>query len=361
MAGDDGQEKSEQPTARRRQKAREEGQIARSTELSAVAVMLAGAAMLATSGGAPLADFAMRVARSSAQSLSSGELTASGAVEMLGGTVSQLMWALMPFAIGVMAFTTLVQLAQTRGLITTTVLTPKLSHLNPAAGLKRIVGMDGVVQLIKAVLKTAALGAVTAAVLHQAWPELMSLAEQRAPAIAAVMQALTFKLAFVAGLAFVIVALADYAYQWFRLEKQLRMSKQEVVLEGRESEGDPHVKARIRSMQRQHARQRMLRAVPRADVVITNPTHIAVAIQYDPSVSNAPIVIAMGERKLAERIKAIARAAGVPTVENKPVARALLATSAVGHPIPPALYAAVAEILAFIYRRRRTAGAGAAA
>ncbi len=361
MAGDDGQEKTEQPTARRRQKAREEGQIAKSAELSAVAVMLAGAAMLATSGGAPLADFAMRITRTSAQALSGGELTAAGAVEMLGGTVLQLMWALMPFAVGVTAFTLLVQLAQTRGLVTTATLTPKWSHLNPASGIKRIVGMDGVVQLIKAVLKTAALGAVTTAVLHQSWPELMSLAEQGAPAIAAVMRVLTFKLAFVTALAFLIVALADYGYQWFRIEKQLRMSRQEVVLEGRESEGDPHVKARIRAMQRQHARQRMLQAVPSADVVITNPTHIAVALKYDVSVSNAPVVIAMGERKLAERIKAIAKAAGVPMVENKPVARALLATSAVGHPIPPALYAAVAEILAFIYRRRRESSAGVAA
>lgn len=361
MAADDGQEKTEQPTARRRQKAREEGQVARSAELSAVAVMLAGAGALAASGGGPLADFAIRVSRTSAQALSGGELTTSGAVDMLSGIVSQLMWALMPFAVGVTAVTVLVQLAQTRGLVTTAPLTPKWSHMNPATGLKRIVGMDGVVQLVKAVLKTVALGAVTVAVLQGAWPELMSLAEQGAPAIAAVMSMLTFKLAFITGLAFLVVALADYAYQWFKLEKQLRMSKQEVVLEGRESEGDPHVKARIRSMQRQHARQRMLNAVPSADVVITNPTHVAVALRYDPSVSAAPVVVAMGERKLAERIKAIARAAGVPTIENKPVARALLATSAVGHPIPPALYAAVAEILAFVYRRRGVATGSVAA
>lgn len=360
MAAEDGQERTEDPTAKRRLKAREEGQIARSAELSAVAMLLAGAGVLAAAGGAPLADLAIQVVRSSAQSLSAGELTTSGATQMLSGIVSRLMFALAPFAIGVTAATVLVQVAQTRGLISATPLTPKLSHLNPASGLKRILGMDGVVNLIKAVLKTAALGAVTIAVLHGAWPELMSLAEQGAPAIAGVMRVLTFKLAMITGLAFLVVAVADYAYQWFKLEKQLRMSKQEVKHEGRESDGDPHVKARIRSMQRQHARQRMLQAVPSADVIVTNPTHVAVALRYDPSASSAPVVVAMGERKLAERIKAIARAAGVPTIENKPVARALLATSVVGQAISPALYAAVAEILAFVYRRRH-ANEGAAA
>ncbi len=360
MAEDEGQDRTEDPTGKRREQAREEGQIARSPDLAAVAMLLAGAGVLAASGGAPLADFAVGVTRSSAASLSAGELTSAGATQMLTGIVTGLLRALAPFAIGVTLVTILVQVAQTRGLFTTKPLTPKLSHLNPVSGIKRIVGMDGVVNLLKAVLKTAALGAVTASVLHQSWPELMSLAEQGAPAIAAVMGGLTFKLTVITGLAFAVVAIADYGYQWYKSEKQLKMTKQQVKHEGRESDGDPHVKARIRSMQRQLARQRMLQAVATADVVVTNPTHIAVALRYDPSVSPAPIVVAMGERKLAERIKAIARAAAVPTIENKPIARALLATSSIGHPIPPALYAAVAEILAFVYRRRR-ANEGAAA
>ena len=130
------------------------------------------------------------------------------------------------------------------------------------------------------------------------------------------------------------------------------MSKQEVMLENKETEGDPQVKGRIRQIQRQRARARMMAAVPTADVVVTNPTHVAVALRYDPEQAGAPIVVAMGERKLAERIKAIAKSAGVPCVENRPVARALLATSKVGKPIAPAMYAAVAEILAWVYRQR---------
>ena len=144
------------------------------------------------------------------------------------------------------------------------------------------------------------------------------------------------------------------------------LGKQVVTLEHKESEGDPQIKGRIRQLQRQRARQRMLQAVPHADVVITNPTHVAVALQYDPDISPAPIVLALGERKLAERIKQIAREKGIPLVENKPVARALLATCVVGKPIPPGLYTAVAEILAFVYRLRnpqygRDASARAAA
>jgi flagellar biosynthetic protein FlhB len=130
------------------------------------------------------------------------------------------------------------------------------------------------------------------------------------------------------------------------------MSRQEIVRENRETEGDPLVKARILSIMRNTARQRMMRQVPTADVVVVNPTAIAVALKYDASQSGAPMVVAMGRRKLAERIRAIATKAGVPIVENRPVARALIATAAVGKPIPPALYAAVAEILAFVYRRR---------
>jgi flagellar biosynthetic protein FlhB len=130
------------------------------------------------------------------------------------------------------------------------------------------------------------------------------------------------------------------------------MSRQEVVQEYREQEGDPHVKARIRQIARQRARQRMLTSVAKADVVITNPTHIAIALRYDAAVSPAPIVVAMGERKLAERIKLLAKQAGVPLVENKPLARALLATCTVGAPIPPTMYVAVAEILAFVYKMR---------
>jgi flagellar biosynthetic protein FlhB len=153
------------------------------------------------------------------------------------------------------------------------------------------------------------------------------------------------------GLAYLTLALADYAYQIWQHEKQLKMSKEEVRKELKESEGDQVVKVRRRTMARQMVRRRMLLAVSEADVVVTNPTHIAVALKYDPDVADAPMVLAMGERKLAQRIKELARENGIPTVENRPLARALLATAKVGHPIPVELFMAVAEILAWVYRQ----------
>jgi flagellar biosynthetic protein FlhB len=349
---ENGQERSESPTAKRRQQAKDEGRIARSADLSSVAVMLAGAALLAMTGGSSLATYSRRVLQESAGALSAGALTPSGAQQVLRTLVLGLIQALLPFLGGIAAAVIFVNLLQSRGAMSFKPLEPKLSKLNPAAGLKRLLGLDSVVNLVKSLLKLAALGTISYLTLRQNWPELISLAETGPVTIMTVLRSLGLRLVFLTGLAFLVVALADYAWQLYRHEQTLKMSKQEVTLEHKESEGDPQIKGRIRMLQRQRARQRMLQGVPRADVVITNPTHVAVALRYDPSEGGAPTVVAMGERKLAERIKQIAREANVPLVENKPVARALLATCTVGRAIPPALYTAVAEILAFVYRMR---------
>jgi flagellar biosynthetic protein FlhB len=347
-----GQERTESPTARRRQQAREEGRVARSAELSAAAVLLAGAASIGLAGGQSLATFARRVMRDSAASLSTGALTPAGATHVLRTVTLGLIAALLPFVAGVVVVTVLVNLVQARGAVTWGAIRPKPGALDPTRGFQRLFSMDAVINLLKSLVKLAALGLVTFLVLRGNWPELISLAEAGPAAVMAVTRSLGLRLVTLTGLAFLVVALADYAWQLFSFEKSLRMTKQEVMLEHKESEGDPQIKGRIRSLQRQRARQRMLQSVPNADVVITNPTHVAVALAYDPAKASAPIVVAMGERKLAERIREIARASGVPLVENKPVARALLATCVVGKPIPPALYTAVAEILAFVFRLR---------
>jgi len=349
---EDGQERTESPTARRRQMAHDEGRVARSADLSSVAVMLAGAALLATSGGSSLATFARRVLQESAGALSSGPMGPAGAEQALRTVVLGLVLALLPFLLGIVALTVFVNLWQSRGVMSLKPLEPKLSKLNPAAGLKRLLSLDSVMNLVKSLLKLAALGTFSYLTLSRAWPELVGLSETGPATIMTVIRALGLRLVFMTGLAFLVVAVADYAWQLYRHEQSLKMSKQEVMLEHKETEGDPQIKGRIKGLQRQRARQRMLQSVHRADVVVTNPTHVAVALRYDPAEAGAPVVLAMGERKLAERIKQIARDAKVPLVENKPVARALLATCVVGRPIPPALYTAVAEILAFVYRIR---------
>jgi flagellar biosynthesis protein FlhB len=357
------QERTESPTQRRREQAREEGQVARSQELSASAVVLAGTLALAA-GGSALTGYPARVLRESARALAADALTPRGAELMLLSTTAGFVLALLPFLASLAGAAVLVNLLQARGVLTWKSLEPKLSNLSPAKGLKRIVGMDGVFNLLKSLLKFGVLGFVAWVVIRRAWPELTALGGAPPAEVARALKVLSVRLALTAGFAFVGIAAIDYAFQFFRQERRMRMTRDEIVREQRESEGDPLVKSRILSLGRARARQRMLQQVPTADVVVVNPTEIAIALRYDTSVAPAPIVVAMGQRKLAERIRALATKHDIPIVENRPVARALLATATVGAAIPPALYAAVAEILAYVYRRRaRRLGlaAGAAA
>jgi flagellar biosynthetic protein FlhB len=344
--------KTEDPTPRRRQKAREEGRVARSHELAAAALLLAGTTLLASTGGGRIGGELLRLFRVGPGWLTTEEPSVLSAVSLIRTVVAQAFMALLPFAVGLAVVALAVGLVQTRGNATWQPLKPDPSRLNPIAGFRRILGADAALNLVKSILKLATLGVVTYLVLRAAWPHFIELGDASASEVAGALSRATIRLALTVSVAFLALGALDWAVQFFRLEKQLRMSRQEVIQEHREQEGDPQIKARIRQIARQRARQRMLAAVARADVVITNPTHIAVALRYDPAISAAPIVVAMGERKLAERIKLLARQAGVPTVENKPLARALLGTCKVGLPIPPLMYVAVAEILAFVYRTR---------
>jgi flagellar biosynthetic protein FlhB len=351
-----GQDRTESPTPRRRGEARNEGRVARSQDLSAVAVMLGGTVLLAGVGGRELGGFAVRLLRESTRSLSSGPLTSPGAIQLLRDTTQGLVMAMMPFALGLAGIVVCVNLAQSRGVASLKPVTPTFTNLNPLAGIKRIVNLDSVFTLLKSLVKIALLGFISWQVVRSNWPELVSLAGAGPVEIGLVARGLVVKLALTVGLAFLVVAGADYAYQYFRFEKTLRMTRQEVITEHRESEGDPKITGHIRALARARARQRMLQDVPTADVVVVNPTHVAVALKYDVGVAPAPIVVAMGERKLAERIKAMAFDSNVPVIENRAVARALLATATVGQMVPSALYAVVAEILAFVYRQRVARG-----
>ncbi|MBP9105636.1 MAG: EscU/YscU/HrcU family type III secretion system export apparatus switch protein, partial [Gemmatimonadaceae bacterium] len=197
--------------------------------------------------------------------------------------------------------------------------------------------------------------AVTSA-LRAAWHDILALSQEPAFSFLLVTIRYSVKLLTTAGLCYLGLAALDYAFQIWQFESSLKMSRDEIKEESKQSEGDPLVKQRMRSFGRALARRQMMRDVPKADVIITNPTHIAVALLYDPFKAPAPIVLALGQRKVAERIKAIAREHGIPCIENKPLARALLAAAKVGQMIPSELYVAVAEILAFVIRRRMVRG-----
>jgi flagellar biosynthetic protein FlhB len=243
---------------------------------------------------------------------------------------------------------------QARGVVSMTPLTPQLSRINPITNAKNLLGLRQIVELLKSLGKLAIVGLAVSGSITAALPDAIALSQESQVGLLFVIKHYTVRMLLSAGAAYLALAAADYVWQWWQYEKSLRMTKEEVKQELKQNEGDPHVKMRRRTIARSYARRQMMKDVPTADVVIVNPTHIAIAIKYDPTVAPAPIVLAIGQRKIAERIKAIAAEHGVPMVENKPLARALLKTAKVGTLIPYELYMAVAEVLAFVLRTRGT-------
>ena len=352
MAEEQAQEKSELPTQRRLDQAMDEGQVPRSQELSAAIVLLTGATALAAFGGTALGEGSFSVLRRSLGALAGPEMTEAGAAALLRGLAETTLTAMLPFLAAVMVPVLVMNVIQARGVLSLTPITPQFSRISPVAGLGRRLSVQSLFTLGKSLVKLGVIGWVTWLALSRAWPELTALIGAQAPAVLATTRSVSIRLVLFAVGAFAAVAVADYLFEVWRHQKGLKMTRREIFDEMRESEGDPMLKSRRRSLAQSFARRRMLQQVKSADVVIVNPTEIAVAIRYDGRKSIAPVVVAMGQRKLAERIRAIAREAGVPIVRNVPVARALLAGARVGQPIPPALYAAVAEVLAFVYRVR---------
>jgi flagellar biosynthesis protein FlhB len=357
---DAAQERTEEATPRRREKALAEGQVPRSQEFSGAIVLLSGVAALALGGGAIIAKALVQVLHHSLIWMPGDVFSERSAARVLRLVTGDTLRGMAPVILGVTTLALGSNLLQARGVISAHPIKPKLSNISPLSGLRRIMGWQSVFTLFKSIVKLGALGLLAYLVFRGAWIEMLSMSDHASPQVLLIMKTLAIKLAVVTGVAFLALSLFDYLFQVRQHERQLRMTRQEVVQEHRESEGDPLIKSRIRSVALAMARKRMLREVATADVVVTNPTHLAVALKYDSKVAPAPIVVAMGARKLAERIRAIATSHQVPIVENKPLAQALMATASVGRPIPPALYVAVAEVLAFIYKRRDRAGHAAA-
>jgi flagellar biosynthetic protein FlhB len=356
MAGD-GEERTEAATEKRRQEARDKGQIARSVELSSALLLLGSLLTLNAAGpalGQSLADTMGGVLghlEGVGDDVPSFVATIRALVLRTLGSLGGVIGALAAIALAVGA-------AQARGTFTTEPLTPDFTRLDPIKGLQRLFGgTRSLVELAKSILKLVLVGLVVWTVVRDALPVFGALAQQDVRSLFDVARGYGSRLLGTAGLAFLALAAADLFYQRRQYEKELRMTKQEVKQEAKSSEGDPMIKSRRRAVARQRLRQQMFAAVPKASVVIVNPTHIAIALRYDPTESPAPIVVAMGERKVAERIKKLALEHGVPVVQNKPLARAMIKACQVGMSIPVELYTAVAEVLAFVFRRRAAGGA----
>jgi len=240
--------------------------------------------------------------------------------------------------------------AQTRMMVSGELMKPKFSRINPLQGFKRLFSLRSVVEALKGILKIT----VLLIMIYTSVSGLFSISAKYLYTDVAAACAHIFSsgrsMVIKIIVAFVVLAAADFLYQWWYFEREMRMSKQEIKEEYKQTEGDPQIKGKIKEMQRRRAQSRMMQQVPQADVVIRNPTHYAVALRYKPETDNAPIVLAMGQDELALRIVRVAEEAGVAVMENVPLARALYAKADLNREIPPELYGAVAEVLVYIFR-----------
>ncbi|MCD6292002.1 MAG: flagellar biosynthesis protein FlhB [Deltaproteobacteria bacterium] len=343
--------KTEKATGKKLGKSREEGQVAKSQEVGSAFILIGGLAYLFFAGSQFLSvpSKFMRYIFQDAMRL---EVNPEMVYNLLLLTIRQMFFLLMPFMLLLVFVGLAANLMQVGFKITPKAMQPKLSKLNPISGFKsKFLSLKPLVELVKSCLKIGVLGYIAYSVYRQNFAGFFSLINQPVGIILTFIAKIAFQILWRCGLLMLLLAFFDYLYQrWDFMENQ-KMSKQEVKDEMKQSEGDPQVKSRIRSMQMSAARQRMMQEVPKADVVITNPTHIAVALLYDQDGSEAPLVVAKGAGMIAEKIKKVAREHGVPVVENKALARLIFKTVELNQMIPETLYQAVAEVLAYIYRR----------
>ncbi|MHC1782798.1 MAG: flagellar biosynthesis protein FlhB [Anaerolineaceae bacterium] len=344
-------EKTEAPTPRRLADARERGQIARSIELNAAAALIGGIWLL-QGPGKTLAGKLGDLIRLTMANLSMDELTD---VALKTIFLNNAMMFLLPFGemiLGLMIIGLVVSVAQTGFAIASKRSFFDFGRLNPINGFKRIFSMQGLVEVLKSLLKLLVVGWPVYTYISSDMESVIKLANMdMASGISAFLEIAANIMWRVAG-AYVILAIADYIYQVWNHRRGLRMSKQDILDEFKKTEGDPFLRGRIRSQQRRMARMRMMSKVPTADVVVTNPTHFAVAVTYKQEKMDAPQVVAKGSFELAQRIVEIARENEVPVVENVLLARALYQNVDVDGDVPPDLYVLMAEVLAFVYRQR---------
>jgi flagellar biosynthesis protein FlhB len=342
-------EKTEQPTPKRQEEARKKGQIPRSTELSAAAVILAVGGGLHFLGG-------YMGSRLNGLMMSSLSLTRDQSVDeslMISTMTTEATHALLALA-PILGLTMIVALLAPMLLggwnLSFEALVPDFSRLNPMTGFGRMFSANSAVNLVKAFAKFLFLGIVAVMVLKQKNGELMGLGTEPTHVAIAHAISLTGYAFLMLASTYGLIAAIDIPWQLFQHNKQLRMTREEVKQEMKESDGSPEVKGRVRQMQRELSRRRMMQEVPKADVIVTNPTHFAVALKYDEKRMGAPIVVAKGADLVAARIREVATESRVPIFEAPPLARALFRSVEIGGEIPATLYVAVAQVLTYIYQ-----------
>lgn len=348
---EDQEERTEEATEQRREEFRKRGQVPMTRELSTAIFFLVAAGTMYVASRFFMQNvvelFGRTFGPEMVYSVRQGKIT-----EMLSFVSMKLVLLVGPIFIVAMVIGVAAQVLQTGLLQIENALTPDLNKLNPLNSLGRIFSMKGVVELFKSLVKLGAISTILYMLLKAEIHKIPYLSTLSIEQILAFLGAIVFKLLLTTGIFMLILSVADYFFQRWQLEKEMRMTKQEIKEEHKAREGDPMIKSRIRRVQREMASRKMMSEVPKGDVVITNPTHIACVMKYSDKLP-APQLIAMGADLVAEKIKEIARQNNIPIVENKPLARTIFKTMKVGQVIPRELFVAVAEVLSYVYRLRR--------
>ena len=349
---DDKDQRTEKATPRHREEQRKKGRVASSRDINSAAVMLFGVILMYVTAGSAYKGLTLVMNTAFGDAIVRDWSNASLLAHM-GDVTVQTVKAFGPLFLGIGIVAAAAAYGQAGFFFSTDPLTPKFERLNPIAGLGRLFSFKSLFRLFTSVGKVLIVGATIYLYLRSKVDELPLLTEMTTLNLLVYIGRSMFMVTLITALVLMILAAIDYAHQRYQHEKDLRMTPQQIREELKRAEGDPLVKARIRQIQRDTARQRMMEDVPEADVIVKNPTHYAVALKYDAKGMKAPKVIAKGMNLIALKIIDIAQQNNVPVVENKPLARALHKTVEIGDEIPMSLYKAVAEVLAYVYELRR--------
>lgn len=350
-----GGEKTEQPTAKKLDDARKEGQVAKSREIANAATLLGLflllRVVLSFLGGQFLGTFEDSYNRFDQIIRLTGEqIRVTDMMQLLRSMLLRMILCMLPFLLTGFILAFLADFVQIKWMVTTKPLQPKFSKLNPANGFKRIFSMQSLVELLKSIAKIVLIALVAYNTLKNKFNVIYILFNMPLWQGIATAADLAISVGFQISAYYMIIAALDLIYQRWKFNEDQKMTKQEVKDEFKNSEGDPQIKGKQKQRMQEASRRRMMQNVPKADVVITNPTHFAVAIQYDTEIAPAPFVVAKGEDHLAAKIKEVAKENRVEIVENKPLARMLYHNVEIGEQVPPELYQAVAEVLAMVYK-----------
>ena len=342
--------RTEKATDKKRQDARKKGQVAQSKELNTAILIIGFSAVSLALGSYMLTG----IRKTFIQGFGyigkvTTDINSNLILEAFKEGIFQFILTCIPLWCVLMVIAFLVCYIQVRFKVSFEPMKFKMSKMNPLNGLKRIVSKDTVITLLMATAKVVLLGSVAVNLIKGKVPIFIGLYQMNVDQILRTIAQTVVEMGFFVGGAFLVIAVIDYVYQRYKHEDSIKMTKQEVKEEYKNAEGDPQIKSKIKQKMRQASMKRMMQAIPDADVIITNPTHFAVALKYDEQSGRAPIVVAKGVDYVAQKIKEKGKEAEVTIVENKPLARSLYYTVDVDKEIPPELYGAVAEVLAFVY------------